>query len=418
MTQTRQRSATEYVVAPGAPSRHFNIVIVGGGSAGISVAARLANAIGAGNLAIIEPSRKHYYQPLWTLVGGGLAPKEESVRDEADFIPRGATWINEAVTEFRPDQNVVVTASGELVGYNYLVVATGLQVNWNGVKGLEGNVGKYGIVSNYDYAYCDKTFEAIKNFRGGTALFTMPATPIKCGGAPQKIAYLADDYWRRNGMRDSVKMIYLSGTPGIFTVKEYAASLAQVAQRKGIETRFKHNLIEIRPEQREAVFLNLETNEEVVLHFDMIHVTPPMSAPDVVRNSPLANQDGPTKGWVATDKHTLRHRVYRNVFAIGDVSDLPTSKTGAAIRKQAPVLVKNLLAVMREAQPSASYDGYTSCPLVTGKGKLILAEFDYDLKPRPTFPILDSTKEHWLFYQLKRRGLPLIYWYGMLRGRM
>jgi sulfide:quinone oxidoreductase len=417
MAQTKQRVTTEYVVAS-TPPRHFNIVIVGGGSAGISVAARLANAIGGENLAIIEPSNKHYYQPLWTLVGGGLASKEESAHDEADVIPRGATWIKEAAIEFRPDQNVVVLASDELIGYNYLVIATGLQLNWSGVAGLEGNIGKHGIVSNYDYAYCDKTFEALRNFKGGTALFTMPATPIKCGGAPQKIAYLADDYWRRTAVRDKAKMIYLSATPAIFQVKEYAASLAQVAQRKGIETRFKHNLTAIRPERHEAVFLNMDTNEEVVLHYDLIHITPPMSAPDVVRNSPLANQEGLTKGWVATDKHSLRHRSYPNVFAIGDVTDLPTSKTGAAIRKQAPILVKNLLSVMRGGQPQARYDGYTSCPLVTAKGKLILAEFDYDLKPQPSFPFLDSTKEHWLFYQLKRRGLPLLYWQGMLRGRM
>ncbi len=241
MTETRQHTSTATGHAPAAPTRRFTVVIVGGGSAGIAVAARLSKAIGSGNLAIIEPSRKHYYQPLWTLVGGGLAPKEESERNEADFIPRGATWINEAATAFYPDRNMVVVASGEVIGYEYLVVAAGLQINWDGIKGLKGNVGTHGIVSNYDYQYCEQTFATIKSFKGGTALFTMPATPVKCGGAPQKIAYLADDYWQRHGVRNRVKMMYLSATPSIFSVKEYAASLTSVMQRKQIETRFKHN---------------------------------------------------------------------------------------------------------------------------------------------------------------------------------
>jgi sulfide:quinone oxidoreductase len=235
---------------------------------------------------------------------------------------------------------------------------------------------------------------------------------VKCGGAPQKIAYLADDAFRRQGVREKTTLIFASGGAGIFAVEKYARTLRGVVARKGIDARFRTDLTEIRPDAREAVFRHLETGEETVLRYDLLHVTPPQSAPDFVRRSPLANADG----WVDVDKYTLRHARYANVFALGDASSLPTSKTGAAIRKQAPVLVRNLLAAMRGEPLPARYDGYTACPLVTGYGRLVLAEFDYDLRPRETFPF-DQSKERRSMYWLKKHALPELYWRAIMKGR-
>jgi sulfide:quinone oxidoreductase len=399
-------------VSPQTETRH-RVVIVGGGSGGITVAARLAKALPQGSVAVIEPSRKHYYQPLWTLVGGGVFPKQASERDEVALIPRGTTWIQDAVTEFLPEENTVVTQGGNRIKYDYLVVAAGIQLDWGKIKGLQEAIGRDGVCSNYSYEYVDKTWEFIRNFTGGNAVFTQPLPPIKCAGAPQKIMYLADDHFRKSGVREKSQVIFASATPTIFAVKKYAAALDKVVARKGIDARYKHNLTEIRASEKEAVFENLDTKESVVLKYDMIHVTPPMSAPDFIRRSPLANE----AGWVNVDKGSLQHVRYSNVFSLGDASSLPTSKTGAAIRKQAPVLVKNLLAVMKEQTPSPQYDGYTSCPLVTGYGKLILAEFDYDLNPKETFPF-DQSQERYSMYLLKAYGLPVLYWHGMLKGRM
>lgn len=400
-------------------TQHYQIVIVGGGSAGISVAARLTRALKRPDIAIIEPSEYHYYQPLWTLVGGGVFPKERSRRAEKDYIPRGATWIKERVVELCPDENKVLTDSGRTVEYDYLVVAAGIQIDWGKIKGLEGHLRQDGLCSNYAYEQCEGTWETIKNFSGGQALFTQPSCAIKCGGAPQKIMYLADDHFRRANVRNRTEITFISGTPSIFSVKEYAQVLNEVIQRKGIKTLYKHDLVEIRPSSREAVFRSLETGNEVVMHYDMMHVTPFMSAPDFIKRSPLAQTaDGPAKGYAKADKHTLQNPDYPNVFAIGDCSSLPTSKTGAAIRKQAPVLVKNLLATMHRdasSQP-VTYNGYTSCPLVTGYGRLVLAEFDYDLKPKETFPF-SQARERFSMYLLKAYGLPVLYWEGMLRGR-
>lgn len=236
---------------------------------------------------------------------------------------------------------------------------------------------------------------------------------MKCGGAPQKICYLADEHFRQEGIRDRCKLIFAIAKPTIFDVKRYADTLDKVIQRKQIEPRFNHNLIELRPDTKEAVFEQLDGGEDVIVTYDMIHVTPPMSAPSFVADSPLADE----AGWVDVDKHTLRHNRFDNVFSLGDCSSLPTSKTGAAIRKQAPVVAKNVRAAIKGRPLTASYNGYTSCPLVTGYGKLVLAEFDYDKIPAETFPF-DQSKERWSMYLLKKHGLPLLYWHGMLKGRL
>ncbi|MFQ5989651.1 MAG: FAD-dependent oxidoreductase [Candidatus Methylomirabilales bacterium] len=392
---------------------HHQIVIVGGGNAGLSVAAQLSKVPTKPEIAIIEPSRKHYYQPLWTLVGAGVFPKEVTEREEASYIPDGTTWIQDAVTEFQPDDNSVLTRDGKRLSYDFLVVAPGIQIDWDKISGLKENMGRQGICSNYAYEYVDKTWEYIRNFKGGNAIFNFPNTPIKCAGAPQKIMYLADDHFRKSGVRDRTNVIYASAGKAIFGVKKYATSLNQVVARKGIETRYDHNLIEVRAEAKEAIFECLDTGEKLVLPFEMIHVTPPMSAPDFVKQSPLAN----AAGWVDVDKYTLQHTRYANIFSLGDASSLPTSRTGAAIRKQAPVLVKNLVAAMRGKPLAACYDGYAACPIVTGYGRLIMAEFDYDGNPQESFPF-DQSKERYSMYLLKAYGLPLMYWHGILKGRL
>jgi len=389
------------------------VVVVGGGSAGITAAAHLLNQKPEVDVAIIEPSDKHYYQPLWTLVGGGVFPKEASERNEATLIPPGATWIKDAVTEFDPDNNQVKTHDGKTIGYDFMIVAPGIQINWNQVKGLAGNVGTNGICSNYSYDKVEYTWECIQNLKSGKAIFTHPATPIKCGGAPQKIAYLAEDYFKQSGVRSKINVVFASASAVIFAVPKYAQALNQAIDRKGIETRYLHNLIEIRPSSKEAIFKHIQTEEEIVMSYDMIHVTPPQGPPDFIKNSPLGNQDG----WVDVNKDTLQHNRYANIFGLGDSSNLPTSKTGAAIRKQAPTLVHNLISAIEGRPLNASYNGYTSCPLVTGYGSLILAEFDYNGKPQESFPF-NQAEERYSMYLLKKHALPRLYWHGMLRGRI
>lgn len=395
-----------------------SIVIVGGGSAGITVAAQLLAQDPQLDIALIEPSDRHYYQPAWTLVGGGDYDITKTLAWEKNLIPPQVKWIQDAVTTFDPDQNSLMTKRGQQVSYQYLVVCPGIQIDWDRVENLPKALGQKGVCSNYSYSTAPYTWEALRTFKGGTAIFTMPATPIKCGGAPQKIMYLADETFRKLGIREKTKILFCTALGSLFQVKEYAQSLAQVIEKKGIEVKFNHNLKALRPESREAVFATTTANgdpEEVTIAYDMIHAVPPMSAPDFIKQSSLAMPENPL-GWVDVDKHTLQHTRYSNIFSLGDASSLPTSKTVAAIRKQAPVVVKNLLAFKASQELNNTYTGYTCCPLITGYGRLIMAEFTYANVPDSTFPI-DSTQERWDMWMLKRYALPWIYWNRMLKGK-
>jgi sulfide:quinone oxidoreductase len=395
---------------------HYPVLVVGGGNAGISVSAQLLNKNKNLQLAIIEPSDKHYYQPAWSLVGAGIFNKAKTVRSEASVIPKGATWIRDAVTSFKPDENKVYLNNGISLTYDYLIVAPGIQLNWGEVKGLKENLGKNGVCSNYDFRYADYTWTCIQQTHKGKAIFTNPHTPVKCGGAPQKIMYLASDYFRKQGRDQQIEVAMWTGGTRVFGVPKYEEVLKGIIAERHINMQFHQKLVEIDGENKRAKFIGIgEQNKDIEswVDFSMIHVTPPQSAPDFIRNSPLAN----TAGWVDVDRFTLQHSKYKNIFSLGDASSLPTSRTGAAIRKQAPVLVKNLMAAMQGKPLEARYNGYTSCPIITGYGKLMLAEFDYDNQPAETFPF-NQAKERWSMFMLKRYILPWLYWNEILPGRM
>lgn len=393
---------------------HYQILIIGGGTGGLTVAARLKNENASFDVGLIEPSEKHYYQPLWTLVGGGVFTKESTERNEADYMPEGVDWIKDYAETFLPEENKLVLKSGKTLTYDYLVVSPGIQLDWNKVKGLQETMGKNGVCSNYSYDTVDSTWKFAQEFKGGTAIFTQPSTPIKCGGAPQKALYLIEDYFRtKSKVRNNAKVLFRSGLMGIFGVEKYKKSLLKVLKRKEIEASFREDLIEVRGDKQEAVFKNLDTNQETVIKFDFLHVVPPMSAPDFIKKSPLVDE----AGWLSINKNTLQSTKYSNIFALGDCTNAPTARTGAAVRKQAPVLVQNLMLVMDKREPQPDYDGYSSCPLVTGYGSLILAEFDYNNNPSESFPF-DQSQERFSMYMLKAYVLPQMYWNGMLRGRM
>lgn len=393
---------------------HHQIIIVGGGNAGISVAAQLLRKNSSLDIAIIDPADKHYYQPAWTLVGGGAFDITKTERNEADVIPKNTTWIKESVVTFAPEQNQLTTNAGTHT-YDYMVVCPGIQLNWGAIKGLPETIGKNNVCSNYSFKTAPYTFEVLKNFKGGKAIFHNPHTPVKCGGAPHKIMYLAADYFRKHGMLDKVDIQYWSGAAKLFAVEKYEKTLLKVCERGNIKLNLMQRLEEIDGPNKRARFVGMaESNMgvETWVDFDMMHVTPPQSAPDFIIKSPLAN----AAGWVDVNINTLQHSKYANIFSLGDASGLPISKTGAAIRKQAPTVVANLLSFMQNQPLSASYTGYTSCPLVTGYGKLVLAEFDYNNTPMETFPF-DQSKERWSMYFLKKEILPRMYWSQILTGK-
>jgi sulfide:quinone oxidoreductase len=394
--------------------RHHRVVIIGGGTAGITVAARLVRK-GEADIALIEPSPTHCYQPLLTLVGGGRVGVKKTLRAEGPLLPKAVEWVMDAAEEIDPHEQVVTTRDGARIGYDFLVVCPGIQLNWAGIPGLPDTLGRNGVSSNYTPALAPTTWEMIRRMRRGTAVFMAPSGPTKCGGAPQKIAYLAADHWRREGVLGDIDVKLVLPGEKIFGVPEYAEPLLRVVERYGIDLRLQSEVVAVDPDQHTAVINDLASGTKHELGYDFMHVVPPQSAPDWIKSSPLAGAD--PRGWITVDKATLQHTTYPNVFALGDVVDVPTGKTGAAVRKQAPVVVENLLAVAAGKTPPAVYHGYSSCPIVTARNRMLLCEFDYDMRPAPSIPLMHAPKERYSMWLLKRYGLPFLYWHLMLHGR-
>jgi sulfide:quinone oxidoreductase len=394
---------------------HHRIVIIGGGSAGISVAARLRRA-GEDDIVLVDPASWHYYQPLWTLVGAGVVAIAKTRRRQADIVPKGVAWVRDAAVEIDADARVVATAGGMRIGYEALVLCPGIELAFDLVPGLADAMAGPNGATNYAAALAPKTAELVRRFRGGQALFCAPGSPIKCPGAPQKAAYLACDLWQRRGILGGAQVTYATGAGGIFGVPEFARVLEDVVARYGIATRFSSELVEVDPGGRTATFETTgpDGKTRTRLDYDLLWAAPPQRAPEFVRESPLGGTSA--YGWVPVDRHSLRHVAFPDVFALGDVCDAPTSKTGAAIRAQAPVVVANVLATLRGEELPGRYDGYAACPFTTAYGKMLLAEFDYSLAPHPTLPLIDTTRERYDMWLLKRYGLPAFYWNLMLRG--
>lgn len=399
-----------------ASSRRFNIVIAGGGAAGLSTAASILKRRPNVSVAIIEPSTSHYYQPGWTLVGGGVFTPEQTRRSEEKLIPSGATWIRQSVTAFQPDAREVVLDDGTALSYDILIVATGLSLDWAGIAGLPETLGKNGVTSNYRYDLAPYTWQLVQGLSRGTALFTQPPMPIKCAGAPQKAMYLSCDAWRRRGVLKDISVEFDTTTPALFGVAAYVPALMNYIERYGIDLRLRSKLIAVDGPQRIATFERVTDNgtTQVQRSFDMLHVVPPQVAPDVVKNSPLAGADG----FVSVDPATLRHTTFADVFALGDVAGTSNAKTAAAVRKQAPVVAVNVLAALDGKAPVAIYDGYGACPLTVERGRIVLAEFAYGGKLEPSLPLwlLRGTEPTRLAWFLKEKVMPPLYWHGMLRG--
>lgn len=396
-------------------TQHYTLLVIGGGAAGVSVANNMRRQNAKIDIALVEPSEKHYYQPGFTIIGGGAYTLKQTIRNEADLIHPSVKWLKDYAETFQPEDNTVTLRSGDVISYDYLVVCPGLQLDWQKIDGLQATIGKNGVCSNYSPVTVEYTWECIKNLESGTALFTQPPIPIKCAGAPQKIMYLAADRFRKKGILDKFNIEFCTATPGLFSVPFFAKALSKVVAGYGIKTNFNCNLVAIDGANKTATFevTDAEGNKQrVEKNFDMIHVTPPQSAPDFIKQSPLAN----AAGWVDVNDKTLQHNQYGNIFGLGDVAGTTNAKTAAAVRKQVPVVVDNILALMGGKAVAEGYDGYGSCPLTTSLNKVMLAEFSYGGKVTPSFPFLDPRQSRSLWWWGKTTGFPWLYWYLMLKG--
>ncbi|SHH86122.1 NAD(P)/FAD-dependent oxidoreductase [Pollutimonas bauzanensis] len=399
--------STPYAVA----AKH-TVVIIGAGTGGAAVAARLRRAKPDLDIAIIDPSPFHYYQPAWTLVGGGQYAVARTRRPTKAVLPANVAYFQDHVTSFDPDRNQLALGGGNRLGYDFLVVAAGIQLNWDAIEGLSEALGKNGVSSNYRYDLAPYTWDCIQKLRGGVALFTQPPGQIKCAGAPQKALYLAADFLRKRKIQADLRFYTAAGA--MFGVPFYSKALDKVIASYGAQAQLGRNLVAVNGPSKTAVFETVvdgqKQREEVA--FDFLHAVPPQSAPDFIRNSPLAD----AAGWLDVDKSTLQHVRYPNIFGLGDCTSTPNSKTAAAVKSQVPVLAGNLLQALGGRQATAQYDGYAACPLTTSAGKVLLAEFCYGGVVSPSLP-LDPRVPRRFYWWLKKSFLPFFYWNVLIKGR-
>ena len=392
-----------------------DIIIVGGGAAGIGLAASLLKRQSNLQIAIVEPKDKHYYQPAWTLVGAGEFDAKNTERNMADVMPKGVTWIRAEVSGFDPERKQVQIDRGNPLSYQNLIVAPGLKLNWDAIPGLQDALGKNGVTSNYRFDLAPYTWSLVKALKSGKAIFTQPPMPIKCAGAPQKAMYLSCSEWEKQGLLKNIDVEFHNAGAVLFGVPTFVPPLMEYVKRYDIDLQFNSKLISVDGAAKKATFESQDAEgnlQRVEKSFDMLHVVPPQCAPDFVKNSPLANAEG----WVEVDQVTLQHVRYPNIFSLGDACSSPNAKTAAAVRKQIVVVAENLLSLRAGRSLQTRYDGYGSCPLTVEKGRIVLAEFGFGGKLLPTFPLNPAVPRlsAWL---LKKYLLPAVYWDLMLKGR-
>ncbi|MFT8718462.1 TIGR01244 family sulfur transferase [Acetobacter sp.] len=397
-------------------SRHFDVVIIGGGAGGLSAASGILQRRKGTSVAVIEPSENHFYQPGWTLVGGGVFTPERTRRSEASVMPKDAEWIKAGAELISPEEQTVTLSNGQRISYRVLIIATGIVLNWDAIEGLPETLGRNGVTSNYRYDLAPYTWKLVQSMTSGDAIFTQPAMPIKCAGAPQKAMYLACDAWRKKGVLDRINVEFDNVGGVLFGVADFVPALMEYVHTYGIKLQFSSQLVAVDGDRRIATFeRKTDTGtERVQRSFNMLHVVPPQSAPSFIRESGL----GDAAGYVAVDPTTLRHKTYSNIFALGDSAGTSNAKTAAAVRKQAPVVALNAVAALSGKPPVAGYDGYGGCPLTVENGKIVLAEFAYGGKLKPSLPtwLLDGKRPSRLAWYMKKDLMPWLYW-EMLKGR-
>ncbi|MFA7082940.1 MAG: FAD/NAD(P)-binding oxidoreductase [Arcobacteraceae bacterium] len=428
------------------------IVIVGGGLAGVATASRLTSSLSNPDITIIEPNPKSVsYQPGNTLIAAGVYNKSDIMYDTKDYLPKGIKHIADFAVEFDPDNNKLTTKSGEVITYDFLIIATGLKLDFGSIKGLESieetytvgdssqilnTFGNSGACSIYTVDGAVATWNNMQKFvneaKAGKkvkGLFTDPKTAIKCGGAPKKIMYLTHARLVEAGARANTELLLNSSGGKMFGIPEYHDAILEQFKVRDFKWNYAHSLTAVDLANKTATFERswkekgeydedleeytmVTKTEDLDFDFDFLHITPPMKAPDEIGNSPL----GSAKGWVPVDKESLQHVKYANVFAIGDIAAVPMGKTGGSVRKQYKALVDNILSAMEGKPLTSKYDGYTVCPLITDLGKVMLAEFDWSGKPTPSFP-LDPTQERYIWWLLKVYMLKPMTMHGLLSGK-
>ncbi|RTE64409.1 NAD(P)/FAD-dependent oxidoreductase [Amphritea opalescens] len=391
------------------------IVIAGGGAAGMAIANKLNMYLRGARITVVEPRPYHWYQPGQTLLLAGVYDsRDDVVSTNKEYMDADVRWINDSVTEFDPDNNQLHTAQTGKLDYDYLIVATGLELRFDLIEGLDPDqIGQDGIASIYHSpeAGIASHKQAMKfaQSNGGQGVFTRPKGAMKCAGAPLKATNLVEYFAHQAGQRDRFQFDYMTAEDFLFSVKVFDKRLQEIWQEREIQPHYEHDLQAIDSQTQEAWF-STRDGGQIKAEWDFIHISPPMSAIPVVRDSALADT-ADFKGYVEVDKYSLQHKRYANVFGLGDTVGTPVGKTAASVKAQLPVVATNLTALIREEEMPARWDGYTSCPMILDVGHAMLWEFDYSLQPVTALPfeVVDPLAKSKLSWVMEKSLLRPVY---------
>ncbi len=415
------------------PASHkkARIVIAGGGTAGIIAAARARRSAPNAQIVLISPNELHLYQSGQLFVAAGLEKEQKYLRKSVDLLPENVTWLKEKVISFDPKHNTLKTEKSGEVFYDILIVALGGEYDYSAIEGLSADmIGKKEIASVYlndtikgtargaksTNAVFDKMLHSAKFAKKPLrVLFTEPNTPVKGAGTSLSLLFLYNSFLKKIFANKNVHFTFVTADTKLLSLKSFDEVLRkEVNKHKNIDIVYEHDIIAIDSDKKRAYFKNRDEKKE--FEYDYIHIVPPLKAVKAIRESSLAILKGSQKGWMEVDEKTLRHKIYENVFGIGDIVGLGDKKSGAAAQHQGIILQDNIAAALEGDKLKYSYDGYTASPIVTSYGKVLLAEYN-EKKPLATF-ILNPYESRRIWWYLQRYFMPWAYFNLLMRGMM
>ena len=405
------------IAATGARIIKAKFVVAGGSIGGLTVAARLLRAVPEADITIIEPRDEHHYQPGYTLVGAGVYNRDDVLFDQKSLFLPGMKWVKDYLEAFEPERNRVITGSGDIIDYDYLIAGLGVEPDFDSVKNLKEALITDYVANIYDLSSGEKFRKLAREFDSGNAVFTYPAGFVKCGGVPQKITWLSEDLWRNEGKHNRIEIHFHTTRNTLFpAVPRLDEAVKPLIDARGINNHFNQTLRAIDISTRTAIFEESTENDslhEIRRPYDLLHPMPRFRTPKPLRDGPLTREG--IGGQLSDNRHTLQHQQYPNIFGVGDCAATGAAKTAATIRKQAPVVAGNLIDLALGYEPSNKYDGTSGCPLLTRYGRCMMFEFDFEGNLIHEW-LYRPTQETRIWWDFKVHGLKQLYRHIMMNG--
>jgi len=391
------------------------IVILGAGTAGTMMLNKLHNILDKEEweLTIVDQYKTHYYQPGFLFIPFGVYKKQDVIKPKHDFFPSGVNVIYNKIDRVEGENNRVLLDGGQILNYDFLIIATGTQTRPEETPGLKDKLWYKDIFDFYTIEGALALHERFKDFKGGDLVMCIAEVPFKCPVAPLEFVFLAEAYFTKKGIRDKVNISFVTPMSGAFTKPVATKMLSELMTEKNINIIPDFYIEKVDNDSKKLV-----SYDEREVPFDILTIVPVNMGNDMVERSGL----GDDMNFVKTDKFTLQSQDFENIFVLGDAANIPTSKAGSVAHFAGEILTENLLSAIEGRELHAKFDGHANCYIETGYGKGALIDFNYTTEPLPgTFPLpgigpfglLKNTKINHYGKILFR----WIYWHMLLKGK-